>query len=123
MPLVRIHVHQHTGTIVLSRPEKRNALSRAMLAELMQAFHDLHLQRSARAVVLSGAGPAFCSGMDLAEMAETAQRPDAYAMWEHDAREYRELLETMLRFPKPIIAAVDGARWPAGRDWSWPATL
>jgi enoyl-CoA hydratase/carnithine racemase len=114
MSQVRIHVHQHTGTIVLSRPEKRNALTRQTIAEIGQAFHDLHLEKKVRAVVISGSGPSFCAGMDLAEMSETAKQPDAYALWEQDARVYRELLEIMLRFPKPIIAAVDGAAVAGG---------
>jgi enoyl-CoA hydratase/carnithine racemase len=46
--------------------------------------------------------------MDLAEMQETAQQPDAAQQWHRDAVQYRELVETMLRFPKPIIAAVNG---------------
>jgi len=97
-----------SGTIVLNRPEKRNALSRQMLADLMQAFDDLHQERKVRAVILTGAGTAFCAGMDLAEMQATAQQPEAYAQWHQDAVAYRELIDKMLLFPKPIIAAVNG---------------
>jgi len=114
MTQIRIHIHEHTGTIMLSRPEKRNALTRQMMAEIQQAFRDLHLEKKVRAVVLTGGGPSFCAGMDLGEMAETAKQADAYALWEQDARAYRELVETMLRFPKPIIAAVDGAAVAGG---------
>jgi methylglutaconyl-CoA hydratase len=113
-PLVKIHVHENTATILLNRPDKRNALTRAMLAELDQGLHDLHMQRSARAIVISGAGPAFCAGMDLAEMKATAESPDAKQLWEDDARAYRDVIEKMLRFPKPIIAAVDGAAVAGG---------
>ncbi|NIL97198.1 MAG: enoyl-CoA hydratase/isomerase family protein [Planctomycetales bacterium] len=113
-PLVKIHVHQKTATILLNRPDKRNALNRAMLAELDQALHDLHMQRSARAVILSGAGSSFCAGMDLVEMQATAAAADAIRLWEQDARAYREVIEKMLRFPKPIIAAVDGAAVAGG---------
>jgi len=97
-----------SGTIVLNRPDKRNALSRQMLADLMQAFDDLHQERKVRAVILTGAGTAFCAGMDLAEMQATAQQPEAYAQWHQDAVAYRELIDKMLLFPKPIIAAVNG---------------
>lgn len=107
-PVVQVKVHPPGGSIILNRPEKRNALTRQVLADLIEAFGDLHQQRSVRAVVLSGAGSAFCAGMDLAEMRETANSDDAQAMWHEDAVQYRELIETMMRFPKPIIAAVNG---------------
>lgn len=97
-----------SGTIVLNRPDKRNALSRQMMADIGQALDDLHQERMVRAVILTGAGSAFCAGMDLVEMQETSQQPDSLLQWHHDAVQYRELLETMLRFPKPLIAAVNG---------------
>ena len=49
-----------SGTIVLNRPDKRNALSRQLLTDLVQAFDDLHQERKVRAVILTGAGTAFC---------------------------------------------------------------
>jgi methylglutaconyl-CoA hydratase len=114
MSLIKTHVHAHTGTIILNRPEKRNALSRALLAELMQAFDDLHQERTVRAVVLAASGTAFCGGMDLAEMHGTSQSPDALAQWHGDAAAYRDVLETMLHFPKPLIAAVNGPAMAGG---------
>jgi len=106
--LAQVKVHGHTGTIILNRPEKRNALSRALLAELAQAFDDLHQEKRVRGVILTGAGTVFCAGMDLAEMLETSRHQDAQGQWYHDAVAYRDLIETMLRFPKPIVAAVNG---------------
>ncbi len=113
-PLVKIHVHEHTGTIILNRPEKRNALSRKLLAELAQALDDLHQERRVRAVVLAASGSAFCAGMDLSEMRDTRQTTDALAQWHADAAAYRDLLEMMLRFPKPLIAAVQGPAMAGG---------
>jgi methylglutaconyl-CoA hydratase len=107
-PLVKTHVHEHTGTLILNRPDKRNALSRAMLADLDQGLHDLHGMKRVRAVVITGAGSAFCSGMDLAEMRETSQQSNALEQWNEDAIAYRDLIEYMLQFPKPLIAAVNG---------------
>lgn len=107
-PVLRISVHGHAATVILNRPEKRNALSRLLLAELAQAFDDLHQERRVRAVILAGAGTAFCAGMDLAEMRETALQERPHAQWQEDAIAYRDLLESFLRFPKPIIAAVNG---------------
>jgi methylglutaconyl-CoA hydratase len=113
-PLVRIHLHEHAGTIILNRPEKRNAINRGMLGELSQALGDLHLQRSVRAVILTGAGSAFCAGMDLQEMLDTHSQDDARQRWQDDADLYRELLEAMWRFPKPLIAAINGPAMAGG---------
>lgn len=107
-PLIRIHVHEHTGTIILNRPDKRNALSRELLADLGQALGDLHQAKRVRAVVLTGAGTAFCAGMDLEEMRTTSQMSDPRGQWRDDAVVYQQLIEQMLRFPKPLIAAVNG---------------
>jgi enoyl-CoA hydratase/carnithine racemase len=112
--LVKVHVHEHTGTLVLNRPEKRNALSRQLIADIDEALHDLHAQRGVRAVVVASTGQAFCAGMDLAEMQATSNEPDAMARWHDDAQIYRDLLETMLRFPKPLIAAVQGPALAGG---------
>jgi methylglutaconyl-CoA hydratase len=108
MSPVRINVHGPTGTIILNRPERRNALSRETITALLQALSDLHQERRIRAVILTGAGTSFCAGMDLAEMHETKQSEDPRAQWHEDAVQYLELIETMLRFPKPLIAAVNG---------------
>lgn len=107
-PLVRSHRHGPVGTLIINRPQKRNALSRALLAELAEALGDMHLERSIRAVVLTGAGGAFCAGMDLSEMLDTREQPDAHSAWHRDVRQYQDLLWQMLEFPKPIIAAVNG---------------
>jgi enoyl-CoA hydratase/carnithine racemase len=114
MPLVKIHVHDHTGTITLDRPEKRNALSRDLILELDQALHALHGQRNVRAVIVAASGSAYCAGMDLAEMLSASKESDSLARWHEDAAAYRDLLETMLRFPKPLIAAVQGAAMAGG---------
>jgi enoyl-CoA hydratase/carnithine racemase len=114
-PLVKIKVHDTAGTIILNRPEKRNALSRAMLEEIRQAFSDLHGERRVRAVILTGAGSAFCAGIDLAEMLKTSKSDNAMQAWHEEVVLYRDLLlDTMLHFPKPIIAAVNGPALAGG---------
>lgn len=109
-PSIKLRKNPPSGTIILNRPDKRNALSRILMAQIKNALHDFHQERSVRAVILTGAGPAFCAGMDLAEMLETSRGPDAeaQAQWYEDAVAYKELLEQMLLYPKPIIAAVNG---------------
>jgi enoyl-CoA hydratase/carnithine racemase len=105
---VTLKKHPPSGTIILNRPDKRNALSRAMISELQQALEDFHLERQVRAVILTGAGSAFCAGADLVEMRGSSEGEDAQAQWHRDAVQYKQLVESMLRFPKPIIAAVNG---------------
>ncbi|MCU0959151.1 MAG: enoyl-CoA hydratase/isomerase family protein [Pirellulaceae bacterium] len=106
--LVGIRVHVPSGTIILQRPDKRNALSRLMILQVQQAFEDLHQERRVRAVILTGAGSAFCAGTDLAELKATLGTDDAFEQWHRDTMQLKQLFETMLRFPKPIIAAVNG---------------
>ncbi|GIW95042.1 MAG: enoyl-CoA hydratase [Pirellulaceae bacterium] len=114
MNAVKISTHPPSGTIILNRPDKRNALNRALLVELREALHQLMMEPSVRAVILTGAGTAFCAGMDLNEMYQTSQQEDALARWHEDAVLYRDLLLAMLEFPKPIIAAVNGAAVAGG---------
>ncbi|MEX2112146.1 MAG: enoyl-CoA hydratase/isomerase family protein, partial [Pirellulales bacterium] len=107
-PLVKTQIHGPSATVTLNRPQKRNALSRELLAGLHQAFDDLHRERAVRGVILTGAGAAFCAGMDLGEMLATTEQDNPQAQWHADSLLYYELIEKMLRFPKPLVAAVNG---------------
>ncbi|MCI0642037.1 MAG: enoyl-CoA hydratase-related protein, partial [Gemmataceae bacterium] len=95
--------------LTLNRPEKRNALSRQMLAQLEVALTNIADDSSARVVVLGASGPVFCSGHDLSEMVGC------------DEPEYRELFEACSRvmqllrkLPQPVIARVHGLATAAG---------
>jgi enoyl-CoA hydratase/carnithine racemase len=107
---VDVKVIGTVGTIVLNRPDKRNALTRAMLSQLQQALGDLHLEKRVRAVIVTGAGSAFCAGMDIHEMhaAATLSDADKTQDWGDTAEAYRELVTQMIELPKPIIASVNG---------------
>jgi enoyl-CoA hydratase/carnithine racemase len=111
---VQIKMHDHAGTIIINRPERRNALSRQLVVRLQQALYDLHQELKVRAVILTGAGPSFCAGMDLHEIHETLRGESPERQWHQDALAYRDLIQSMLRFPKPIIAAVHGAVYGGG---------
>jgi enoyl-CoA hydratase/carnithine racemase len=107
---VDVKVTGSTGTIVLNRPDRRNALTRSMLSQLQQALGDLHLEKRVRAIVITGAGTAFCAGMDVHEMHAAATLPDQEKQqeWGDTAEAYRELVMRMIELPKPIIASVNG---------------
>ncbi|WP_233207223.1 MULTISPECIES: enoyl-CoA hydratase/isomerase family protein [Pirellulaceae] len=107
-PQIKVKVHQNVGTVSIHRDEKRNALTRAMVFDLIQAFRDLHGEKKVRAIVLTGGGGAFCSGLCLEEMHEIVQEDDNQDRWHQDTTSLAELLQQMLQFPKPIIAAVNG---------------
>jgi len=105
---VQIRKDSPSGTILINRPDKHNALSREIVAMLDQAFEDFHQQRDVRGVILTGIGDTFCSGTDLVQLQETSRDKDAMQTWHQDVNLFRGLIERMLRFPKPVICAANG---------------
>ncbi|MEM9941031.1 MAG: enoyl-CoA hydratase/isomerase family protein [Planctomycetota bacterium] len=100
------------GTIVLNRPDCRNALSQEMVAMIDQALQDFYAERKIRAIVLTGTGETFCSGTDLYQIQETSEKKNALEVWHEESQAFLSLIEKMLRYPKPIIASVNG--WAVG---------
>ncbi|TWT77095.1 2,3-dehydroadipyl-CoA hydratase [Posidoniimonas polymericola] len=112
---IEIRVDEPVATVTINRHQKRNALSRAMIEDLRLALSDVHQERKVRAMVLTGAGTAFCAGRDVNEMVAGGADPMAdLARWGEEAEQLRDLLLEMLRLPKPIIAAVNGPAVGAG---------
>ncbi len=112
MTLVQYELHSPAAVITLNRPDKRNALSRALIAELTAAFERAGTDTAARCVVLTGAGPAFCAGMDLSELAATIDAERA-VIWD-DAVKLARLFDLIYTLPKPTIAAVNGPAMAGG---------
>jgi methylglutaconyl-CoA hydratase len=92
-------------TITLNRPDKRNALSTGMIEELTVALHDAE-HCDCGVVILTGAGSAFCSGVDL-EHLET-MRSHTLEDNRRDSESMARVLRALYDFPKPVIAAVNG---------------
>ncbi len=105
---LQVRVDGPCGTVIIRWPDRRNALSRSLLEQLQQALEDLHRTKSVRAVVLTGAGSVFSSGTDLKELQTSLSAENAQQQWMEDAQRLCDLLVAMLRFPKPLIAAVNG---------------
>ena len=102
------------AVISLNRPEKRNALSRALVAALHTAFERAANDDAVRCVILTGTGPAFCAGMDLEELRGTlSHTPEDGVIWE-DAHNLSALYERIYTLPKPTIAAINGAAVAGG---------
>lgn len=95
--------------LTLNRPERRNALSRALIAQMNTALDEIAGDSRVRVVVIAAAGPVFCSGHDLTEMPG------------HDEAEYQQifgdcsrLMQKLRRVPQPVIARVHGLATAAG---------
>lgn len=95
--------------LTMNRPDKRNALSLAMMREMVHAFSQLGSDRQTRVVILAGAGPAFCAGHDLAEL-----RGGSIAQYRELFEVCTELMETIQSIPQPVIARVHGIATAAG---------
>lgn len=93
--------------ITLNRPDNRNALSRVLVNELFDHLGAAQADERARAVVITGAGPAFCSGADL-------KNPPGQGADGQRATPYQDVLQAILDSPKPVIAAVNGAAFAGG---------
>jgi len=98
-------------TLTLNRPDKRNALTPELIDELVDALHET-AECDCGALILTGAGAAFSSGLDL----EHLNTLPAGTMDEHARESARmaRLLRTLYEFPKPVIAAVNGPAIAAG---------
>lgn len=99
------------STVTLNRPDKRNAISATMIAELQTALDEIE-KSHARVAILTGAGTAFCSGMDLEMLAAIAEQSPAEN--QEDSRRMAKMLRRVWSFPRPLIAAVNGAALAGG---------
>jgi len=108
-PAVVLSVTDAVATITLSRPEKRNALSLAVMRDCIAALATIEADRTIKAVILRGIGPVFSSGHDLREMVDRS------------IEDYRltfdvcvELMQKLQSIPQPVIAEVAGVATAAG---------
>jgi 2-(1,2-epoxy-1,2-dihydrophenyl)acetyl-CoA isomerase len=110
---VLFHIEGAVATVIINRPDQRNALdatAKAVLLErLGQAAHD----DAIRAVVLTGAGSAFCVGQDLGEHAQALADDPATAFDTVD-KDYNPVITLLTTMPKPVVAAVNGTCVGAG---------
>ena len=98
--------------ITLNRPDKRNALSDAVIAGVKQSLREASGDERVRAIVISGAGKDFCSGADLAALQKIAGA--SVAENSEDARSLLDLFMLMRQVPVPVIAAVTGKALAGG---------
>ncbi len=99
------------ATITLNRPDKRNAISFQLVDELLAAMDQVE-KSSAQVVILTGAGKAFCAGMDLEELKSLLGKTHDENV--KDSSRMAHLFRRLYDFPKPTIAAVNGAAIAGG---------
>lgn len=97
--------------IALTVPEKRNAVSSQMITDLLAALEQAQ-ESPARVLIITGAGKAFCAGMDLAELSATGKQTLPRNL--EDSRRLAKLFYRLYGFPKPVITAVNGAAIAGG---------
>ena len=111
-PALRSSLEGNVLTLTLDRPDKRNALSSALVESLHAALERADLDAGVRVVALRGAGKDFCAGADLEELLASADR--ALDENERDAMRLGELFIRMRSLPKPVVGIVQGRALAGG---------
>lgn len=106
---IQVHVENKIGLIKMNRPDIRNAMTMESRKELLAAFQQLQNESSVHVVILTGAGTAFCAGGDLRTLKDTNSIEGRKRV-----KIGHDLIRTVLRMEKPVIAAVNGAAAGAG---------
>jgi methylglutaconyl-CoA hydratase len=106
-----LDISGNLATLTLDRPDKRNAISTAMIAELQSALDEIETSH-ARVGILTGSGKAFCAGMDLEMLAAIAQQSPSEN--QEDSRRVAKMFRRIWSFSKPLIAAVNGPALAGG---------
>lgn len=120
---VLYEVSDAIATITLNRPDRLNALGQAVTLGLTKAVNDASGDREVRAVIITGAGRAFCSGADLADIKPYYERGEVPDLASHLRNDYHPIIETILEMEKPVIAAVNGIAAGAGSSLALAADL
>lgn len=119
MPDIRTDVADGVATITLDRPDALNALTIPMKVELLAAFKAVGRDRTVRAIVLTGAGRAFCAGQDLKERLD----PKAPPLAEELRERYNPIIRAMRDLDQPIVGAINGVAAGAGASLAFACDI
>jgi len=110
--MIKYEIKNEIGILTLTRPEKRNALHPELVRQMRIKLQEAATDDSVKVLIITGEGKAFCAGADLEYLNEMKN----YSSLENekDSRELAELFVNIFSFPKPIIAAVNGAAIAGG---------
>ena len=124
MSLLRIEKNNGIVTVSLNRPEKRNAMSFALLHELVAAAKSIRKDRSVRCVILTGEANVFSAGIDLADLNNPKNK--TYAAWElikPGQSLFQKAFLIWQELPVPVIAAIEGFCFGAGMQLALAADI
>ncbi len=106
-PVILVEKHGETALVTLNRPQAMNALSSALRAAIAETFDKLEADPNTRVVILTGAGKAFCAGLDLKELGQGRDSVQGTV-------ETKDPVTSMARFTGPIIGAINGVAITGG---------
>jgi methylglutaconyl-CoA hydratase len=110
--MIKFKIKDEIGILTLNRPEKRNALNPELAKQMKSKLKEVEKDKSVKVLIITGEGKAFCSGADLEYLNELKNH--SLIKSEADTRELAELFLMIYNFPKPVIAAVNGAAIAGG---------
>jgi enoyl-CoA hydratase/carnithine racemase len=116
-------VTEGVATIMLNRPDRLNALNPAMFSELMAAFDQTDADDDVRAVIVTGAGRAFCAGADLGRGAQTFDYGDRSGEQPAPRDRGGQIVLRIFRSLKPVIAAINGSAVGVGLSMTLPMDI
>jgi len=110
--MIKYIAENNIGILSLNRPEKRNALHPDLVKQMKEKLNEIEQNEEIRVLIITGEGNAFCSGADLSYL----DKLRAYSSIENekDSRELAELFLMIYNFPRPVVAAVNGAAIAGG---------
>lgn len=112
-----------TTVITLNRPEKLNAYTVRMGEEIVDAFESLRQNERCRVIIITGAGRGFCAGVDLDKLKGDPAPEDADLPPLGSERLVKDFADTLFNYPKPVIAAINGAAIGVGVTLSLPCDI
>ncbi|MGA5765117.1 enoyl-CoA hydratase-related protein [Nonomuraea bangladeshensis] len=119
--MIRYDVADAVATITLDRPDAMNSLTTELKVALLDALRRAADDRAIRAVLLTGAGRAFCAGQDLREHAGNLEA--GRGLDDTVRRHYNPVVELLTTMPKPVVAAVNGVAAGAGASLAFACDL
>ncbi len=116
---IRLEIEDHVATITIDRPERRNAMNWAVLSDFHAAIERASADGDCRAVIVTGAGGAFCAGTDLSDLADTpVGERGSRGGGSRGGDGGRRSGWPLQQCPKPVIAAVDGPAVGMGAEFA-----